>query len=54
MVFAIAHVRGGGERGRLWYDGGKLGKKMNTFTDFIAAAEFLVAQGWTAPDRLVI
>ena len=54
MVFAIAHVRGGGERGRLWYDGGKLGKKMNTFTDVIAAAEFLVAQGWTAPDRLVI
>jgi oligopeptidase B len=54
MVFAIAHVRGGGDRGRLWYDEGKLGKKMNTFTDFIAAAEFLVAEGWTAPDRLVI
>jgi oligopeptidase B len=54
MVFAIAHVRGGGDRGRLWYDDGKLAKKMNTFTDFIAAAEFLVAKGWTAPDRLVI
>ena len=54
MVFAIAHVRGGGDRGRVWYDEGKLGRKMNTFTDFIAAAEFLVARGWTAPDRLVI
>ena len=54
MVFAIAHVRGGGDRGRLWYDDGKLAKKMNTFTDFIAAAELLVAKGWTAPDRLVI
>ena len=45
MIFAIAHVRGGGDRGRLWYDDGKLGKKMNTFTDFIAAAEHLVAKG---------
>ncbi|HEX4943588.1 MAG TPA: S9 family peptidase, partial [Usitatibacteraceae bacterium] len=54
MVFAIAHVRGGGDRGRLWYDDGKLRRKMNTFTDFIAAAEHLVATGWTAPDRLVI
>jgi oligopeptidase B len=54
MVFAIAHVRGGGDRGRLWYDDGKLRKKMNTFTDFIAAAEHLIAEGWTAPDRLVI
>jgi len=54
MVYAVAHVRGGGDRGRLWYDDGKLAKKMNTFTDFIAAAEFLVAKKWTAPDRLVI
>ncbi len=54
MVFAIAHIRGGGDRGRVWYDEGKLAKKMNTFTDFIAAAEHLVAAGWTAPDRLVI
>jgi len=54
MVFAVAHVRGGGDRGRLWYDDGKLAKKMNTFTDFIAAAEFLIAKKWTAPDRLVI
>lgn len=54
VIYAVAHVRGGGERGRLWYDEGKLRKKMNTFTDFVAAAEHLVAKGWTAPDRLVI
>jgi oligopeptidase B len=54
VVYAVAHVRGGGDRGRLWYDEGKLGKKMNTFTDFIAVAEHLVATGWTAPDRLAI
>ena len=54
VIYAVAHVRGGGERGRLWYDEGKLKKKMNTFTDFIAAAEHLVAKGWTASDRLVI
>lgn len=54
VVFAVAHIRGGGDRGRLWYEDGKLGKKMNTFTDFIAAAEFLQAEKWTAPDRLAI
>ena len=54
MVFAIAHVRGGGDRGKLWYDQGKLLKKKNTFTDFIACAESLVRRGLTAPDRLVI
>ncbi len=54
MVFAIAHVRGGGDRGRLWYDAGKLLRKKNTFTDFVAAAETLVRRGYTAPDRLVI
>ncbi|WP_068123966.1 S9 family peptidase, partial [Nocardioides massiliensis] len=52
-VFAIAHVRGGGEMGRQWYEDGKLLKKKNTFTDFVACAEHLVASGWTAPDRLV-
>ena len=51
--FAIAHVRGGGEMGRHWYDEGKLLRKANTFTDFIACAEHLVSQGWTAPSRLV-
>ena len=52
FVFAIAHVRGGGEMGRPWYDDGKMLHKRNTFTDFIAAAEHLVALGYTAPDRL--
>ena len=52
FVFAIAHVRGGGEMGRPWYDDGKLRHKRNTFTDFIAAAEHLVAEGYTSPDRL--
>jgi oligopeptidase B len=51
--YAIAHVRGGGEMGRRWYEEGKLLRKMNTFTDFIACAEHLVSQGWTAPSRLV-
>ena len=52
VVFAIAHVRGGGELGRRWYDDGKLLHKTNTFTDFVACAEHLVHEGWTAPDRL--
>ncbi len=54
VVFVVAHVRGGGDLGRAWYDDGKLGKKMNTFTDFIAAAETLVAQGITTPAQLII
>jgi oligopeptidase B len=53
FVFAIAHVRGGGELGRPWYDDGKLLHKRNSFTDFIACAEHVVAQGLTDPDRLV-
>jgi len=52
VAFAIAHVRGGGELGRRWYDDGKLLRKMNTFTDFVACADHLVAEGWTGPDRL--
>ncbi len=52
VVFAVAHVRGGGECGRQWYEDGKLLAKRNTFTDFIACAEHLCAQGYTAPDRL--
>jgi oligopeptidase B len=51
--FAIAHVRGGGEMGRRWYDDGKMLRKTNTFTDFVACAEHLVSQGWTAPSRLM-
>jgi oligopeptidase B len=54
VVFAIAHIRGGGELGRPWYEQGKLLAKRNTFTDFIACAEHLVHDGWTAPDRLVV
>ncbi len=54
VVFAIAHVRGGGDLGRAWYDDGKLARKMNTFTDFIAAAEALVKQAYTRPEQLVI
>ncbi len=54
FVVAIAHVRGGEEMGRTWYESGKLLEKRNTFTDFIAAAEHLIAQGYTSPDRLVI
>ena len=45
FVFAIAHVRGGGEMGRHWYDDGKLLHKKNTFTDFVACAEHLVGAG---------
>ena len=52
VVFAIAHMRGGGELGRHWYEDGKLLHKPNTFTDFIACAEHLVAEGCTSPDRL--
>jgi oligopeptidase B len=53
FVYAIAHVRGGGEMGRQWYLGGKLLHKKNTFTDFIAAARSLASHGWTSADRLV-
>ena len=53
MVFAIAHIRGGGEMGRMWYERGKLLEKKNTFTDFIAAATHLVDEGITRPQSLV-
>ncbi len=53
-VIAIAQVRGGGELGRSWYEGGKLLNKKNTFTDFIACAEHLIATQWTSSDRLAI
>src|SRR5262249_29179794 len=54
VIVAIAHIRGGEEMGRAWYEGGKLLNKPNTFTDFIAAAEHLIDEGFTAPDRLAI
>jgi oligopeptidase B len=53
FVFVIAHVRGGGELGRRWYEDGKLLAKPNTFTDFVACARSLVDDRWTSPDRLV-
>ena len=53
MVFVIAHVRGGGELGRPWYEHGKLLEKTNTFTDFIAAASHLIDTGVTRPQNLV-
>ena len=52
MVYAIAHIRGGQEMGRDWYDNGKLLNKKNTFTDFIDVTEALVKQGYAAPDRV--
>ncbi|WP_460923834.1 S9 family peptidase [Pontibacter brevis] len=52
FVYAIAHIRGGQEMGRQWYENGKLLKKKNTFTDFIDAAEFLIEQRYTNPDKL--
>jgi oligopeptidase B len=53
FVWAVAHVRGGGELGRAWYDNGKLRHKKNTFTDFVDCAAHLVDTGWVSPDRLV-
>lgn len=53
FVYAVAHVRGGGELGRHWYEDGKLFAKRNTFTDFIACARHVVETGWTSRQRLV-
>ncbi len=52
LVYAIAHIRGGGEMGRSWYENGKFLKKRNTFTDFVACARHLVEQRWVAKGRL--
>ncbi|MBE9510148.1 MAG: S9 family peptidase [Bacteroidetes bacterium] len=52
FVFAIAHIRGGSEMGRWWYEDGKLLKKKNTFTDFNYCAEYLIKTGYTSPDKL--
>jgi oligopeptidase B len=54
FIYAIAHIRGGSDYGRRWYEQGKLLHKKNTFTDFIAAGEHLIANGYTTRDRLAI
>ena len=54
VIFAIAHVRGGGEMGRSWYEMGKLAQKPTTFSDFVAVARDLITTGWTEPRRLAI
>jgi len=54
FVIAIAHIRGGGDLGKAWHEQGRMLTKMNTFTDFIACAEHVIAQKYTAKDRLII
>jgi oligopeptidase B len=54
IILATAHIRGGGEFGQNWYDGGRLLHKKNTFTDFIACMDFLLRLGFTTPDKLII
>jgi oligopeptidase B len=54
IIFAIAHIRGGGELGKPWHDAGRMHRKMNTFTDFIACAEDLIALGFAARNKLII
>lgn len=54
MIYALAHVRGGGDRGKPWHDAGRMANKLNTFTDFVDCAQALVADRWTRPERLVI
>jgi oligopeptidase B len=54
FVYAIAHIRGGEELGRTWYEDGKLLKKKNTFSDFICCAQYLIDQRYIAPKRVAI
>jgi oligopeptidase B len=52
FIYAIAHIRGGQEMGRQWYEDGKMFKKKNTFTDFVDCSEFLINEGYTKPEKL--
>lgn len=54
FIYAIAHIRGGGEMGRQWYENGKLLKKKNTFTDFISCAEYLIENKYGSKEKLCI
>ncbi len=54
VIFAIAHIRGGGEMGRSWYESGKLAQKPTTFSDFVSVARELVRTGWTTSEQLAI
>jgi oligopeptidase B len=54
VIYAVAHIRGGGDLGKAWHDAGRLLNKMNTFTDFIAVAEALIRERYTSPDRFAI
>lgn len=53
FIYAIAHIRGGGENGRLWYENGKMLNKMNTFTDYISCARYLIDEQYTSPEYLI-
>ena len=53
MVFVLAHIRGGGEMGRLWYEHGKLLEKKNTFNDYVDCAQHLIDTGWTDAESMV-
>jgi oligopeptidase B len=54
VIYAVAHIRGGGDLGKAWHDAGRMLNKMNTFTDFIAVAETLIRERYTSSDRLAI
>jgi oligopeptidase B len=54
VIYAVAHIRGGGELGKPWHDAGRMKLKRNTFTDFIAAAEHLIAHRYTMPEKLIM
>jgi len=54
VIYAVAHIRGGGDLGKAWHEAGRMLHKMNTFTDFIAVAETLIRQRYTSSDRLAI